>query len=48
MDFRKIKEKTAQKSRALLNEITPKERKSLIVIVLLFIIGAVVKNLRGV
>jgi hypothetical protein len=46
MDYRPIRDKAARRSRIILNELTPKERKALIVIVILVIMGAVAKILR--
>ena len=48
MDLKKTRDKAVQWKNALLTELTPKERKSIIVIVLLFLIGLAVKFLRGV
>jgi len=47
MDYREIRNRAARRSRILLNELTPRERKALIVIVLLIIMGAVAKKIRG-
>ena len=46
MNFEKIRDKAIQWKNALLDELTPKERKAIIIIVLLLLIGFVVKTLR--
>ena len=48
MDLQKIRDKVVEWSNTLLNELTPKERKAIIIIILLFLIGLAVKSLRGV
>ncbi len=48
MDLRKTEERIAEASRTLLTWLTPGERRAIIVIALLIILGFAVKTLRGV
>ncbi len=47
MNFRKIQDRAAQQVSILLTRLTPKERKALILIGVLLILGFAVKTLRG-